>query len=735
MASIRGTIVEVPGTQRPADLAQTIAVIGHFAGIPQGEVRTVQRSGEVKSIAGYGKGSDLAMSMLRGAEAFDADATLYLVPTPATVAGSITFDGQTGFGPAATLAASDADPHDDATVSVRIAKGGAPGIATFELATAFSVVRNPQGGTPTVSLRYDAPRVMPPRTKAALVGNVDLATISYALPATVIGSVDLVNATALYGASGTLAGKEFDITLDANPLATVTFGTGANAPTSYSAVIAQIDAAISGTGTVSVNGLGQLVITGLVVSTTGTIVLAAGTPDALAVLGLAAGTTNGTAGALDGLTILYEGDATSGAQTFTAPTGATAYASADELVLAFNALTGVDAEAYTARRFLRIGSATAGSASTFEINGGTALSTLGLIAGSATGAESEFVIEHLGVKITFAAGTYSAGYTRTWSVKAPACVAADIIDAVDLLVGNELYFGRVVVASEPTIADLPATIQACEAKALALSVLNDPRTVNFVLMAPDEGDDLVYAAFTSAPTKWVTLAARHGVYQRPGVSSIDGGGALVRSSGWPLAGLFAAYALGSDIGQHSTNGTPAPLSRLLVDYVSELEDGAAVKMALLRDQTALPRACVIQKFADGYRFCGGFTLALPASIYADQYAFDVALRVFQLTHAALLPWLNDPTLPTTPDGKLTDEGAAAVAASVVSILLPLLPKDDEENGRRTSLIQRLRVSVDQTEIIAGINGSQRLKVSVTFEINGIARAISFTVGAGHVVEG
>lgn len=735
MGSISGEIVEVPGTQRPADLAQTIAVIGHFAGIPQGEVRTVQKSGEVKSSAGYGKGSDLAGNMLRASEAFATNATLYLVPHPPTIPGSIVFDGQTGFGPAATLAAIGDDPHDDAAVSVRIAQGGGPGVATFEIATAYAVTRNAQGGSPVVAPRWEAARVMPPRTSAAIVGTVDLASIVYALPAKATGSVDLVNTAALYGAAGTLAGKEFDITIDGGSLATVTFGTGASAPASYLAVIAAIDAVISGTGTVSVNGLGQLLLEGLDVSSAGSIVLAAGSPDALAVLGLAAATTNGTAGALDGLTVLYQGDATGGAQTFTAPTGGTAYASADALVAALGALTGVDASTYTARRFLRIGSSTAGSASTFAINSGTALTALGLVASSATGSESVFVVDHLGVSLTFDNGTYSAGYQRNWTVKAPACTASDINDAVDLLVGNELLFGRVVVASEIPLGSLTSTIQSCETKAIALSKLNTPRTVNFMLMAPDEADALVYAAFTSAPTKWVMLAARGQVYNRPAVSSIDGGGSLMRSAGWPLAALLAAYELGSDVGQNSTNGTPAPLSRVLVDYVGELEDSSATKMALLRGETALPRACVIQDLG-GYHFCGGFSLASPSSVYADQYVFDIALRVFQLVRAGLLPWLNNPKIPVTAAGTITPEGAAAISASVVSQCAPLLPQSDQADpNAEPSLIQNLLVEVDQNEIVAGINGSQRLKVNVTFRVNGVARAITFTVGAGQVLEG
>jgi hypothetical protein len=733
MADLSGTIREVPGTARPADLAQRIAIVGHFAGLDSSipQIITVQQSGNVKTVAGYGKGSDLAAYMLRDAEQLNANATLYLVPHPPTVPGSITFVSQVGFGPAATLAEIGDEPHDDATVKVKIAQTGGPGVGTFQVSTAYSVTRDVDGGAPQILPFYEAARVMPPRTAATITGSVDLTTLVYALPATVTGTVDLVNTTSLYGASGTLAGKDFDINIDGGGLQTVTFGSGSSAPGDYLDVLSTIDTVISGQGTVSVNGLGRLVLRGADGSTAGSSVLGAGTPEARAPRGLTAASTNGPAGALDGLDIDYQGDATAGAQTYTFPTGASAVVSAAAVVAALTALTGVDSSLYTAKNWLRVGSSTSGSASTFVINDGTALSTLGLAVGSATGSESEFVIAHLGVKITFVNGTYTVGYERTWTVKAPAPSITDVTDAIDALVAQEIRFGRVVVASELPLLDIAPTIQALDVKIGSLEAANDARFAHALVMAPlDESDTLVRTQYISAPTRRVDIACRT-EYVRPAVSSPNNSGVLLRSQGWSAAAHYAAYSLGTDIGQHDVNGTPAPAR--YVDYVPVDEDNAVVKMALFRDDTADPRAVVFQRWADGYYFTAGYTLAVPTSAYADQYVRDIILRVAQLIHTGLRPFLNLPTLPLTSTGRLTDKGAASISASCMTMLGVLLPPPDA-GGTNTvpSLLDNARVSVDQTEIIGGPGGTQRLTVDAIVQTKGVARRIRYTAGAGLI---
>jgi hypothetical protein len=734
MANLQGTITESPAARVPADLANKIAVVGWFPALNAAtpEIVTVQKAAAVRTAAGRGKGADLVASMLRYAQEVGTLATIYCIPHPATVAGLITYDGQTGFGPAATLAALATHPYDDATVRVRIRTGGAPGTATFELSTAFDIARDADGGAPEIGYLWESARLVPALTAAMLTGTIDITGLVYATPATVTGTVDLVNTSALYGPGGALDGTDFDITLDGGAPITVTFGTGADAPADYTDVLATIEDAITTGGAAAVSGSGYLVLTGVAVSSAGSIVLAAGASDALVVLGLTAATTNGVAGILDGKTIVYEGDATSGAQTWTIPSAGSAYASATAFVAAATARTGVDASVFSTANFLRIGSSTAGAASTFQINSGTALSVLGLSAASATGADSEYEIEHLGVKITFASGMYTSGYERSWTLKAPYCSADDIGTAIDAIVAQELRVGRVVIASHIPLAQVSSFVQAASSAVADLEAANDARFLHVALLAPiGEADADVRAEYIAgvagdaAVGRRVDIGCRSG-YVRPYISSPSRSGSLLRSGGWAAAWLYAAYPLGSDLGQHNLG----PIRYL--DYVAVDEDAATVKMALLRTDTTDPRANVIQRWGDGYYFAGGFTLAPPSSTYADQYVRDIILRVAALAHAGLKKWLNDPSLPLTSAGKLTEEGAGAVASTVTSLVSILLPQPGAENSRPLSLITALSITVDQSEVIGGPSGSQRLKADIVVQVRGIARAITFTVGAGLI---
>jgi hypothetical protein len=843
MANIRTTVVDRPGRASPADLANKIAVIGWMPGLTVSppQIQYAQRLGDVAALGLFGKGIDLGAFALREADERSNPATMYFVPVPATIAGSIVDNGYTGFGPTQTLTAINSHPYDDATVSVRIRDGGIPGVGTFELSTAYSVTRDVEGSNPTIAPLYLAPQNIPEEMAAHITGNVDITGIAYAKPAIATGTVNIVNSTTLYGSGGTLAGTEFDIDIDGGGAVTVAFGTGANAPLSYLDVLEEI-AAVTNVNTPSVTNLGYLRLTGANVSDVGSIVFIAGSPDALALLGLTAatranvvgnvdilafnfdsgnalngltvivdedtttaqtvtfdntitsaalllaalnggttnlsfslngsnflqvesdtigtastialgagtahtalfgtptiaspgtGTTYGIDGALDGLTVLYEGDATAGPQTWTIPSGASAYASHTALVAGAEALTGVTASAYSSANYLRIGSATLGSLSTFEVTGGTALFALGLSVGTATGAASEYVIDHLGLKITFPQGTYSSGYTRTWTVKAPACTISDVQTAIDALVAQKIHVGRIVCPSYVPIDQVGAFIQGASSKIGVLESANDARFAHFAFGAPiDESDAAVKAAYVSGVSGDVTVGRRSDIatrseYVRPARSSPNNTGSLLRSALWSLTARYASLPLGSDVGQHNVGPLP------YVDYAPVDEDAASVKHAALRLDTADPRAMTLQQWADGLYFTAGFTLAPSASAYADQYVRDITLRVAQLIHSAIRPFLNDPTLATEPaTGKLTNEGAGSVSSSGMSALAPLLPPENATvEQRRTALLTTASVIARQTNVIAGPSGSQQLLVDVFFTTNGIARDIRITVGPGFI---
>jgi hypothetical protein len=838
MARITTTVVDRPGRASPAALANTLAILSWYPGITS--ILSAQRLGDVAALGLWGKGADLGAFALREADERANPSTIYFVPVEASIIGTIVDNGATGFGPTQTMAASGdhAHPYDDAIVKVRIRDAGIPGVATFELSTAYSVTRDPNGGNPSITSLYEAAQNIPEETSAFVAGTKNITSIVYAKPAIATGTIDVVASTTLYGSSGTLAGKEFVIDPDGAGDTTVTFGTGVDAPASYVAMLDFINDELAGMAVASVTSEGTLRLTGVELSSAGSINFTAGSPDALALLGLTAatsasvqgnanittfnfnsgvaldgltviidedtttaqtvtfsnavanstqmlselnvGTTNitwslngsflvatsdtlgpgstislgsgtahsvligtptivspgtgtvGTAGALDGLTVIYEGDATSGSQTWTLPSAGSAIDSYTSLLAVAEALTGITASAYSAASFLRIGSETLGEDSTFAITGGNGLTALGLSIGSATGAASEVVIEHLGVVITFPQGTYSSNYERTWTLKAPSCSITDVQTAITTMVAQQIKVGRIVCPSYVPIGNVASFIQGAASKIGLLESANDAQFAHFAFGAPiDESDTAVKTAYVSGVAgdknvgRRVDLATRI-EYVRPARSSPNNTGSLKRSAVWSLAGRYASLPLGSDVGQHNVGPLP------YVDYAPVDEDAATVKHSALRIDTADPRAMTLQQWADGLYFTAGFTLAPSASAYADQYVRDIALRVAQLIHAAMRPFLNDPTLATDPvTGKLTNEGAGTISAAGMSALVSLLPPENASEAARTiALLTSARVIANQTNVIAGLTGSQQLLVDVFFTTNGIARDIRITVGAG-----
>jgi hypothetical protein len=842
MAQIRTTVVERPGRASPAALANTIAILSWYPGMSA--ITYAQRLGDVSALGLWGKGSDLGAFALRDADERANPATIYFVPTEPSIVGTITDNGATGFGPTQvmeTAVPGHAHPYDDAIVKVRIRDAGIPGVATFELSTAYLVTRDVNGGNPTIVPLYLPAQNVPEETSACLTGTKNITSIVYAKPAIVTGSIDIVSSSSLYGSSGTLAGKEFDIDPDGVGAVTVAFGTGIDAPSSYIDALDAINNELAGAAIASVTNEGKLRLTGVEVSSAGSIVFTAGSPDALALLGLTAstkakvvgnvnmltfnydtgtaldgltvivdentttaqtvtlgslvgtytsllsalntGTTNitwtldgsgflvaecdtagiastivlgagtahtavfgtptttspgtgpttvGTAGALDGLTVIYIGDATSGSQTWTLPSAGSAIQNYTSLTAIAEALTGVAASAYSSASFLRIGSETSGEDSTFSITGGTGLTALGLSIASAIGSASVYVIEHLGVKITFPQGTYSTNYERTWTVKAPSHSITDVQTAITTMVAAGVKVGRIVCPGYVPIGQVAAFIQGAASKIGILESANDAQFAHFAFGAPvDESDSGVRAAYVSGVAgdknvgRRVDLATRI-EYVRPARSSPNNTGSLIRSPLWSLVGRYASLPLGSDVGQHNVGPLP------YVDHAPVDEDAATVKHSALRIDTADPRAMTLQQWADGLYFTAGFTLAPSASAYADQYVRDITLRVAQLIHAAMRPFLNDPTLATDPaTGRLTNEGAGTISAAGMSALVSLLPPENaSESARTTALLSTARVIANQTNVIAGLSGTQQLLVDVYFTTNGIARDIRITVGAG-----
>ena len=214
-------------------------------------------------------------------------------------------------------------------------------------------------------------------TQATITGDVDLTTVTYALPAIVDGTAD-ITASGLYGGGGTLDGETITLTVDAGTVHTLSLvGTG-NALSEVT-LLAAIQAEWPNvTAVQGGSGGNKLVLTGTIPGGTGQIIVGAGTANAH--LGLSPATTNGTAGELDGETVLI---ALNGGTPLTVTFGMPL--SVGDILSAFTAALGVLATAaeLPTTHFLRLQNAAYGADFSLQITGGTALTHLGLSSGAA----------------------------------------------------------------------------------------------------------------------------------------------------------------------------------------------------------------------------------------------------------------------------------------------------------------------------------------------------------------
>lgn len=141
---------------------------------------------------------------------------------------------------------------------------------------------------------------------AQLIGTVDITGLSFATRAVVTGTTD-VTAGALYGGGGTLNGLTLKLNVNSGGLQTLNLNGNTNAANQaalLAAIIALWPALAATVGGPSSN---KLVLTDSVYGPPGTIVID-GTSTALLALGLSAGTTPGTAGALGNSTTTFATD-------------------------------------------------------------------------------------------------------------------------------------------------------------------------------------------------------------------------------------------------------------------------------------------------------------------------------------------------------------------------------------------------------------------------------------------
>lgn len=702
--SVSLTIVEGPPGP-PPDVSKIVATVAWCAALNVDNVVQVDGLSGLKDAVGYGIGPECVARRVKISKSRSL-----LVPHNASTAGTISAVMQTGLGPLMTVAAANAHPLDDATVIVKCTKGGAPSVAEFAVSHGFNVIS--QGNTPRL---YGSSLLMPARTNATIVGTVDLSTITYAKPAIVTGTADVSDPT-LYGSGGSLAGKTLVIDFDNGGGNTYTIPSGASAPASLDALVAWLNSQFLSNGVASYTSFPKLVISGVDVGTSGEVDITGGT--ALALLGLSVSTINGTAGALDGLTVVLDEDTTS-AQTVTFGTGTSAPTSAADVVAAVSAKTNITAALYSSRNFLSIVSDTIGSASRLSITGGTGLSALGLTASvtAAAGAESTHTIEHLGIVCTFPAGTYRVGTTYAFTVKAPLPSVAEVEARLRALDQAGFDFGVVHVAAALSATNALALAVALDALGSEWEAREgNPRAVHFDIgVDVNESDAVVKSTFAAFRSRRVDIAPR-GVYCSTGL--IAGGASVLRSQSWPMADADALIEFYQDRGERQipalADGFPGVFA-LTTD-----ENVATVKFV---NPTGARMNVMVADTTTKFHFKGGYTSADASSKFTDASTRNLTNRTFLVLFQELKRNENRTDLDVNSDGTLTEASADRVVTSIQPNL---------ERALVPNAATGVQVTVDTTN---DYYSTKQLRGSGTIQNRVPARNIDFSVGPGLIVEG
>ncbi len=224
-------------------------------------------------------------------------------------------------------------------------------------------------------------------TAAQVTGSADMSLLTYAAaPGPITGTAD-ITAGALYGVGGTLAGGGTGLTLilniDGAGAQTLTFdGTGAGNDASEAAMLAAIHTKWPTiTATQGGGGGNKLVLTDSTLGTGGSIVVGAGTANTA--LGLTPTTHTGTAGTLDGETLIFTFNGAASPITVTFAPAASMAATVAQVAAAFAAVATTISTPTT--NHLQVTDLTVGEPGSILVGAGTANTNLGISPGTQVG--------------------------------------------------------------------------------------------------------------------------------------------------------------------------------------------------------------------------------------------------------------------------------------------------------------------------------------------------------------
>ncbi len=285
-------IIEGDLTPPPTDPTGIVAFLGTCTGLGVGKVAAFDSPSTARATCGAGPLAQICETHSRTSKK-----RVYGVSLLGSIAGVLGVITQVGQGP--TITASGA-PYDSRAVAVRISTAGAGGSGKFQLSIASSVVAG------VASPLYGGQIDIPVAKAAGVVGTVDLTTLTYAKPAKQVGTVDMTSA-ALYGIGGTIGTKTVIDAANGGGGITATFAN----PLSAQAVVDTLNAA-NPLLTWSVDQQNHLAVQTKLLGAAAEINITGGT--ALGALGLSVADVTGTAGAIDGLTLIVNSSPASSAQ-------------------------------------------------------------------------------------------------------------------------------------------------------------------------------------------------------------------------------------------------------------------------------------------------------------------------------------------------------------------------------------------------------------------------------------
>ena len=624
---------------------------GAAAGTPQA-VYQFSAPALVAPTVGYGPGAEAVAAGVRISQV-----TQVFARVNGSVAGSNSAVAQTGTGPLPTLSGAPYDTYTNA--KLKVTKAGVLGLAQGQLAM--------DGGTYGPTFDFPLP------TSAAIVGTVDTSQW-------VSGNYTALNTLTLV------------VTPANGSVETVTFSgtTAANLLTQVNAVIGPA----TQTGTVDLtsftwSGLGTNVLN--FTTNDGTVIpVVFATPSNSTAGLLAINTALGAHGTASLVTIasklyLRIADAITGlASTLTVSPG-TANAA---LGLPATATTAYGAQAsIVAGKYLKIVDNTAGSTSALTLSG-TALTLLGLTAGSVTGAAPAYVIPNSGLTLTFLVGTYVYGEVYSWTSTEPRFTTTDLVNTMTALQTAQVPFRDIVVLASPIdgtdtrnfaqqLATSLSTWRGAAPRIYALGIMSSAIATPATIAANDLD---VKSSMLGMSDSYVAVC--HGDVYMAGTAIA---GRFRRPACFAIGIRAAAYPISSDPGNREQ---PA---------LEEAQMLAPDLITLARDeQTAVTKmqsqGFTALKSVLGNAYCvQGLTRSTSAS-FCYLPIMRTAIQAARVLFTASSRYENADRF-LTPQGTLRASDGAAIGQYIYTAVTDALPND----------ISSCVVTVDVSSVIATTN--------------------------------